>query len=273
MTQSILIADDSIAIRRAVQDALHSDDYRLEFTRDGQEAVDLLEGSSHDLVIADLYMPGKSGYQVAIASKRQHPNVPVLLLIGTFEAFDPDAFERCGADACLKKPFEASEIRDQVQELLRLSPEMPPTHDEPSSPEPEEEEPEVQPPVSEVAAPVGEIDAPGPEIEAPGPEIEAPGPEIPPADLKDRVASDEEAIEGGESALALQETVEEGEAVAGIEPRTLSAEEIDRIARRVVEIAGDGVLREVAWEVVPDLAEVIIRERLERLESELEESS
>ncbi len=68
MTQSILIADDSIAIRRAIQDALHSDDYRLEFTRDGQEAVDLLEGSRHDLVIADLHMPGKSGYQVAIAS-------------------------------------------------------------------------------------------------------------------------------------------------------------------------------------------------------------
>jgi hypothetical protein len=40
-----------------------------------------------------------------------------------------------------------------------------------------------------------------------------------------------------------------------------------------VELVGDGVLREIAWEVVPDLAEVIVRERLDKLESELEEQS
>ena len=63
------------------------------------------------------------------------------------------------------------------------------------------------------------------------------------------------------------------DATSGSGSPALSNEDIDRIAQRVIEIAGDGVLREVAWEVVPDLAEVIIRERLDQLESELDESS
>ena len=52
----------------------------------------------------------------------------------------------------------------------------------------------------------------------------------------------------------------------------LSSDDIDRIARRVVEIAGEEVVREIAWEVVPDMVEVVVLERLEKLESELEET-
>jgi hypothetical protein len=50
----------------------------------------------------------------------------------------------------------------------------------------------------------------------------------------------------------------------------LGDEEVDRIARRVVELLGDKAVRDVAWEVVPDLAEVIIRDRLRELESQVE---
>ena len=61
--------------------------------------------------------------------------------------------------------------------------------------------------------------------------------------------------------VSASEQAEAGPAEASAEePPGLSAEDIDRIARRMIEIAGDGVLREIAWEVVPDLAEVIVRE-------------
>jgi CheY-like chemotaxis protein len=50
----------------------------------------------------------------------------------------------------------------------------------------------------------------------------------------------------------------------------LSDEEVDRIARRLVELLGDKVVRDVAWEVVPDLAEVVIKDRLRELESQVE---
>ena len=50
----------------------------------------------------------------------------------------------------------------------------------------------------------------------------------------------------------------------------LSDGDVDRIARRVVEMLGEKMLREVAWEVVPDLAELIIKERIRELESQVE---
>jgi hypothetical protein len=50
----------------------------------------------------------------------------------------------------------------------------------------------------------------------------------------------------------------------------LSDEDVDRVARRVVELLGDRTVRDVAWEVIPDMAEVIIRDRLRELESQVE---
>ena len=50
----------------------------------------------------------------------------------------------------------------------------------------------------------------------------------------------------------------------------LSDQDVDRIARRVVELLGDGVLRDIAWEVVPDLAEVVIKDRIRELERQVE---
>jgi hypothetical protein len=50
----------------------------------------------------------------------------------------------------------------------------------------------------------------------------------------------------------------------------LSDEDVERIARRVVELIGDKPVRDVVWEVVPDLAEVVIRDRLRELESQVE---
>jgi hypothetical protein len=50
----------------------------------------------------------------------------------------------------------------------------------------------------------------------------------------------------------------------------LSDADVDRIARRVVELLGDQLVREVAWEVVPDMAELVIKDRLRELERQLE---
>ena len=69
------------------------------------------------------------------------------------------------------------------------------------------------------------------------------------------------------------------EEASGPAPRTaadgisLSAAEIDAIARRVVERLSDRVLREIAWDVVPDLANVIVRQRIRELERDPGSSS
>ena len=50
--------------------------------------------------------------------------------------------------------------------------------------------------------------------------------------------------------------------------RELTDEQVDRIARRVVELMSDQVVRNIAWEVIPDLAEMVVKERIRQLEAE-----
>jgi hypothetical protein len=74
-------------------------------------------------VLADVVMPGKSGYEVceAIKTDPDLENVPVLLLTGTFEAFDEERARQAGADGHITKPFEAQALVDQVNALLARS--------------------------------------------------------------------------------------------------------------------------------------------------------
>jgi hypothetical protein len=51
----------------------------------------------------------------------------------------------------------------------------------------------------------------------------------------------------------------------------LTDEQVDRIARRVVELLGEAIVREVAWEVIPDMVEVVVKERIRELEAEVKE--
>jgi hypothetical protein len=75
-------------------------------------------------VLADVVMPGKSGYEVceAIKSDADLRHIPVLLLSGTFEAFDDDRAQRAGADGHITKPFEAQTLVDRVNQLLAAAP-------------------------------------------------------------------------------------------------------------------------------------------------------
>ncbi len=102
----------------------------------------------------------------------------------------------------------------------------------------------------EVALSVADVEAP-PSVEAlsvEAPPVEAPSEEAEPA-----------ATAGAEVAAG----AENGDSA-------LSEQDVDRIARRVTEMVGEKLLREVAWEVVPDLAELIIKERIRELESQVE---
>jgi DNA-binding response OmpR family regulator len=245
MTRTVLVADDSISIHDSVQEALAEFDVALEVVYDGEEAASFIEAEPLDLVIADVHMPGKDGYEVATLAKETRSDLPVILLCGTFESFDSGAFESSRADACLKKPFVAADLIEQVTEILG--------------------------PLAATAV-VAE-DGVGADVEAVAAEPKVEVEQEPETATEEEAADEETPAENADLAVELVDGVGSAiEAPAAVVDR-LSDEDIDRVARRVVELAGDGVLREIAWEVVPDLAEVIVRERLDKLESELEEQS
>ncbi len=118
-----------------------------------------------------------------------------------------------------------------------------------------------------MAAPV--MDAPAvdaPAVDAPAVDATAAEPELPGEPTSGEPVEEEEPTSAGTA----EEEEPEPMAAAAAGTNGLSDADVDRIARRVVEMAGDATLREVAWEVVPDLAEVIIKERIRELESQVE---
>ncbi len=128
MPKTLLLADDSVVIQKLVGLSFANEDVELTTTDNGDDAIAKARELKPDLVLADVVMPGKNGYEVCEAIKAdpglQH--VPVLLLTGTFEAFDENRARSAGSDGHITKPFEAQALVDRVTELLAKAPAEPP---------------------------------------------------------------------------------------------------------------------------------------------------
>jgi DNA-binding response OmpR family regulator len=118
MSRRILLADDSVTIQKVIELTFMDDDYEVRAVGNGDEALAMLTALTVDFVIADVHMPGASGYEVCRRSKQLRPEVPVLLLVGTFEPFDEAQARESGANSYLKKPFDSQELLGRVHELL-----------------------------------------------------------------------------------------------------------------------------------------------------------
>ena len=123
MPKTLLLADDSVTIQKVVGISFANEDVVLLTVDNGDDAIARAREARPDLVLADILMPGKDGYEVceAIKSEPDLRHVPVLLLSGTFENFDEERARRAGADGHITKPFEAQALVDQVNELLARS--------------------------------------------------------------------------------------------------------------------------------------------------------
>jgi CheY-like chemotaxis protein len=122
MSRRILLADDSVTIQKVIELTFMDDDYEVRAVGNGDEAIAMLTALTVDFVIADVHMPGASGYEVCRRSKQLRPEVPVLLLVGTFEPFDEAQARESGANSYLKKPFDSQELLGRVHELLGPAP-------------------------------------------------------------------------------------------------------------------------------------------------------
>ena len=368
MKKRILLADDSVTIQKVIELTFMDEDYEVRAVSNGDDAIAALSEISPDFVIADVHMPGANGYDVCRRAKAMRADLPVLLLVGTFEPFDEGQARAVGADSFLKKPFDSQELLQRVDDLLAWAPsaqggtELPLSHSEPMAQaagvpaaEPLPEWPEIQaepeeellsmPPLepledlrpmpaapspfleeesafmldddrSALAAAAPETVMPAGEpifdLDSPQLSLGEPIPAVSPG-LAGFATTPEERLGVPQGAAPLVGSLAETEArieapappsiSAAHEPETswptpptpppppvaaplqvgsvtpaasanggsLSDADVDRIARRVVELIGEKTIRDVAWEVIPDLAEVVIRDRLRELESQVED--
>ena len=108
MGKRILLADDSITIQKVIELTFSDEDFEVVTVGNGRLAIEKVEEVMPDIVLCDIIMPEKDGYEVCEYVKR-HPSlagVPVLLLTGAFEPFDQERAARVGCDGFLAKPFE-----------------------------------------------------------------------------------------------------------------------------------------------------------------------
>src|SRR5262245_53379887 len=120
MGKKILLADDSLTIQKVVELTFSDSDYDLICVSNGQKALERVGQERPDLILADVVMPEKNGYEVceAIKGSSATARIPVVLLSGTFEPFDRERAERIGADAIVSKPFDSQQLLAQVEALL-----------------------------------------------------------------------------------------------------------------------------------------------------------
>jgi CheY-like chemotaxis protein len=349
MSRTILLADDSLTIQKVVELTFADTDYEVVAVSSGDELMERIPEVRPDLVICDVIMPGRDGYDVCqeIKSSSEHLHLPVILLTGTFEPFDRDRAIAVGCSEIITKPFEAKKLVDAV-ERLAASPAAPPpssvdTHEAVPTEEPmavEHDDVESDAGVQDFELETSEL----PEVEAP-PEF-GDLEDVTPDPAKTLAAEDFAAIMEAEKTEAVSldpepEMAEEpfvddepfptdepvGEVEAPAEPEVdnslttpidvaavmadhqpevefaaaeeigapensnddadtqdfetppieskpednggvgLSDEDVDRIARRLLELAGDRI-ENIAWDVIPDMAEVVVRERVRELEAD-----
>jgi CheY-like chemotaxis protein len=119
MSRKILLADDSLTIQKVVELTFAETDYEVIAVSSGDELLDRLPEVQPDIVICDVIMPGRDGYDVCqeIKSNSETLHLPVILLTGTFEPFDRDRALAAGCSEIITKPFEAKKLVDSVEQL------------------------------------------------------------------------------------------------------------------------------------------------------------
>jgi CheY-like chemotaxis protein len=219
MTLRILVADDSVTIQKVVTLAFAGEDVAIETALDGNTALEALQRCNPDIVLADVFMPGRNGYEVCeyVKTTPELNPIPVILLVGTFEPFDQGEAARVRCDGYLTKPFDTAEL------------------------------------IQAIRAHVGD------KLSAPAPADGFEKLNIP--RLGRQISSDAVTSFLGENRIL--EIFDPG-AVSNspVKPAILSEDAMNLIVDKVIRKMSPEVIREVAWEVVPELSESIIRQTL-----------
>lgn len=310
MGARILVADDSVTIQKVVELTFSREGVELTPARSGQEALRMAQEIKPDLMLIDLSMPDMSGYEVCATLRKSplFKEVPIILLAGTFEPFNEAEGRRVGANDFVSKPFDSQTLIGKVRQLLSARPGPPVVEvvpEPPAAPPPPEEflfelqeAPSaaglaLEPPTPAVQEPLTQVMPEEPAIpvydltleEGPGFPLGSVVPDSPPElafELPElAVEPPAPAVQEVQTVEVVQEVQKVQEVQAPPQTVTISPDMVDALAREVAERVATQVAQElkgelldrierVLWEVVPDLAEHLITQEIQRIRNEVE---
>jgi len=264
MRHTILLADDSPTIQRLVNQTFADTRFDIVTVNNGDAAIRKFDEIEPDVVLADIYMPGKNGYEVCayIKAHASLSGTPVVLLVGAFDAFDEATATQAGAAAHITKPFEPRALIELVTSTLPDSAKSrkPVNRDQSTTAE--------KPPLQETSESKQPVPAEKP-AEKPA---EQPA-ERPAENHTEKPAGKTEVQSVVESSVKPVAVVETGD-LLGLKhlfqpdvAEHLTDDDIDRIADRVIRKLSAKVIESVAWDVVPDIAVKVLRDEFKKTNS------
>lgn len=126
---TVLVVDDEPALRDFLEDLLKMERYRVITAKSVEEALTEIEQRKIDVVVSDIVMPGKSGFDLLVEIKDKYPHIPVILITGFSGKYSPQDIIAAGADGYFVKPFHNTELtftlRRVLESGLRMRPAQP----------------------------------------------------------------------------------------------------------------------------------------------------
>jgi CheY-like chemotaxis protein len=297
MRRKLLLADDSVTIQRVIELTFADEDIDVVAVGDGDAAIARLDSAPPDIVLADVGMPGRDGYEVAMHVHRTPAlsHIPVVLLTGALQPVDDAKAREAGCAGVLVKPFEPHMVIAKVRELLEKRGSA---GDAASAERPTESvrrtEAESSPADALMNAPpstqtgvqkqedyFAQLDAAFASLNATAGQPQAASA---PASAASPTATASSTMPSSESAAA-KRPYSMGDAFSALLaleqggssrtpdewPNALTAI-VDEMARRVAEQVADRIVRELAPDIVTRVAERVVREEIDRLRQDIESS-
>jgi CheY-like chemotaxis protein len=258
-------------MRRVLEITFSGDEYHPIIASNADEAVSALRNDAPHIALIDAHLGAENGYDLCRQVKSALPHVKVLLLTSKQRPYDADQGTAAGADDYFDKPFDSQKLLDKVAALASVLEAAPA-----ESPQPEPAQPEPPQPLSPLSeAPVLNAPLSEPAFASPTEPLMA-TPASTPALLETPAAVSSEPVEE----LFLDE--EEASEVHAVEPVEVVAQDsalpaladletkLQGLGLDAAQLAGvlslsKAVVEQVVWEVVPQLAETMIKEEIKRL--------
>jgi len=121
MNENILLVEDEEGLRMTLGDRLRSEGYVVDFAVDGQEALDKATRLPFDLIILDVMLPIRNGFDVCREVRGEGLATPILLLTARDQTAEKVVGLKLGADDYVTKPFDMLELMARIEALLRRS--------------------------------------------------------------------------------------------------------------------------------------------------------
>ena len=249
MAKKLLAVEDSKTMRKVLGITFATDEFEAVVAESPQQALSQLDQFRPDMVLLDVTLGETNGYDLCRQVKSRAPGTPVIILSSRQQPYDPVRGAEVQADDFIDKPFDTQQMRDKVKKLAAQNGARPaaPARPAAAAAAPARPAPIPRTPPPAMPPPPAPAVLRGPPNTGRG----APAPSAPPQERMGHALASS-AIAANGAALKAQ-----------LEGMELTREQV----QAVLALSRD-VIERVVWEVVPVLAETLIKEEIQRLTRE-----